>query len=121
MNKASSQAFIALLWILALLLGLDTANAEVMDKELPLTAIWANLTVCSCLTFMAGYRSLWFLLITLPFLAISLWQLQEILDPFVGPAIQNEAGPVYLLSSYAQGVVPIGFFLVGYWLKQRTR
>jgi len=73
---------------------------EVMDKEPSLLALAAVYGVL-CATAYVGSRKRWWLgLLLLPFVGL-VNNVAELRDPYVGPAILQEAGWPYVAMSYA--------------------
>ena len=73
---------------------------EVMDKEPSLPTIWLTYLALGIGGFFAGRFRRW--LVALPaflILGFAVAQLSEWLDPFVGPAMRNEAGAFYFVQS----------------------
>ena len=89
-----------MVWLL--LLAAAPLHAEVMDKVSPLSGVWAWAAPGAILGFFAcRFRPL-LGLITFPAAALRPYGVvTEIQDPFVGPAIQTEAGFAYIVPVYA--------------------
>ena len=107
----------ALLAFLVLMLAaFGSAHAEVMDKEPSLTQniVWG--LVSSCLCLLSARFKPWLLLVVVPVPSLHFWALfSEIRDPFVGPAMLNEAGEIYIYSGYGLGVLVFASVVVGLW------
>lgn len=92
------------------------AAAEVMDKEPTLVVIWAWALIGGSLGII-GWRFRWWVgaaLALLPagyFLALR----SEITDPYVAPAIIEEAGYGYVRWSYYAAAVFIALHAIGVW------
>lgn len=102
--------------LVLLLVAFGLAHAEVMDKEPSLmqNIVWGLVSSALCL-FVARFKP-WLLLVVVPlpaFYFLSL--LSEIHDPFVGPAMLNEAGKLYIYSGYGLGVLVLASIFVGLW------
>lgn len=98
------------------------ACAEVMDKEFSLSAvlIWLIFGFIACFAF-ARYRPR---LLPLPLIVTGIFftgQLSEVLDPHVGPAIWNEAGPIYVVASWAGPVGVLIAISLGLLARRRSR
>jgi len=97
---------------------------EVMDKEPSLSFIWGFFLVMGIGGFFLTRKHPAFLLLILLFVyAFASLIISEINDPYVGPAIIQEAGQGYIVQSYIAitiGTV-IPFFGVGAWLLKRKR
>jgi len=90
-------------WLLPPLWALPgAAHAEVMDKMPSLPAnVLGGLAAIAAMYLCARFKP-WALLIVLP--AACLWFgaiAVETLDPFIGPAIYAEAGPLYAAAPWA--------------------
>ena len=108
--------------LLALLLTTFTANAEVMDKELSILSLflWTVLPLVPAY-FAARYRP-WLLLLVLPIpLFMLAAHLQEITDPWIGPAILDEAGAGYVALSWSGPVLLVAVVLVGFYARFNSR
>jgi hypothetical protein len=87
----------------------NIAFAEVMDKEPSLLFVWAMAVFPSLVAYWVGRRSPLLLLLVLPLpLLFYIGQLSELTDPFVGPAMWQEAGLLYGVSSW---VAPMLFIV----------
>ena len=87
---------------------------EVMDKEPTLLAIWAASLVLGLLGFAAVRFRRWLVLPVLAVIAFVAWsQLGELADPFVGPAIIQEAGRGYLIQSCAAVALAVIISVLG--------
>jgi hypothetical protein len=96
------------------------ASAEVMDKE---PSSWSMLLgaalVVSASIVLARMRW-WLALTVIPFSgAFAVAIMQEILDPYVGPAIHDEGGLPYLLIAYGYAIVAVAGPILAAILKQR--
>ena len=96
-----------------------SAHAEVMDKEPSLSVLlWSSLIAC-VLTYLAGRRLPWALLVVLPLSALwlgsSAW---ETLSPGVGSAILAEAGMVRVIAPWAGLAATVACSLVGLWQRR---
>ena len=106
-----------LLVILILLLSaFGTAHAEVMDKEPSLMQNMALGLVSTVLCLLAARFKPWLLLLVVPLPALYFWYLVgEIRDPFVGTAMFNEAGAIYIYSAYGLGLLVFASIVGGLW------
>jgi len=98
-------------------MGLPTAILlEVMDKEWP---IWLVLVVFIGLGLAGMLVCRKKPSLAVLFLTLVLWggirQLMELNDPYVGPAMRNEAGTAYVVLSYISIGVGILLPLIGAW------
>ena len=104
MNKRIYKLIVILCFVLLSFPAL--AHAEVMDKEVPLINIILWTLVLSLFGF---YCSRFHFLFCLLFIPISFLLpaavIKEIRDPFVGPAIIEEAGILYILTAYASPII----------------
>lgn len=107
--------------LIALLVG-NTAQAEVMDKELSLSAVLITCTVLSTVGFLSARFKPSMLLCVVP---ISLFfcygQISELQDPYVGPAIVEEAGKYYVYWSWAGIAMIFAAILIGYVFRLKQR
>lgn len=100
----------------------QVAFAEVMDKELPLEAIWPAALATGIAGFV-GWRFAWPVALLamvgggIFFLAL----LGEINDPHVGPAIVREAGQAYVNRAYAALATFVALHASGMALRFHTR
>lgn len=100
--------------LVLLLAAFGSAHAEVMDKEPSLTQniVWGLASSGLCL--LAARFKPWLLLVLVPVPAFYFWSLfSEIRDPFVGSAMLNEAGAIYIYSGYGLGVLVLASIVVG--------
>ena len=89
---------------------LTAAFFEVMDKEPSLLVRAILFGLLGIIGYFMSRRTWWWGLLPLPVVAIFAWiDLNELLDPFVGPAITIEAGRVHVVAWYA--VIFAGFAL----------
>jgi hypothetical protein len=99
---------------------------EVMDKEPSLfgLALWYG--VLCALAYLASRIRWWLGLLLLPVIGISgfFGNIAEVRDPFIGPAILQEAGKRYVTLSYAMLLTAIAFPIIAALRRrkaQRTR
>ena len=87
--------------IILLLVSADISYAEVMDKEPSIAQIYIYGLIGAALIVFTARLKPWLLLVVapLPFLYF-IGMIFEINDPYVGPAILNEAGVFYFISTY---------------------
>jgi hypothetical protein len=72
--------------------------AEVMDKEPTLAWIWTTFLVLALLGSALSLVNRWLALLVLPITCFFAWAtLDELQDPFLGPAILDEAGRGYVV------------------------
>lgn len=114
MNSRQAQLFVILLPAIA--------HAEVMDKEFSLGVVmaWTLLGSIACFAF-ARYRPR---LLPLPLIVMGIFfsgQLSEVLDPHVGPAIWNEAGPIYVIASWTGPVGLVVAISLGLFARRQSR
>jgi hypothetical protein len=87
---------------------------EVMDKEPTVLGMWCGAVLWGGLGFVLSKRWWW---AAVPFLAFAALGtaavVSEIHDPFVGPAILQEAGPNYPVHAYVTAAINIALPLVG--------
>jgi hypothetical protein len=100
----------------------DAAVAEVMDKEPTLVVTWAWALVGGALS-LVGWRFRWWAGAALALLpAAYLAGLHfELADPYVGPAIVEEAGHGYVFWSYCAVAAFMVLNLAGLWRVVRGR
>ncbi len=112
MQLASSSAGLQVLYLLPV--------AEVLDKEPTVTALW----IVALLMGVIGYfivrwrRGLLFLILALEAFLITA-HLSELHDPWVGSAIQLEAGEAYFAHSYAAALVALLLPIAGWAVSRR--
>ena len=96
------------------------ARAEVMDKEFSLsTLVVANL-VGAVLIFVAARMKPAWLALLIPVAAVMFWaQVSELLDPYVGPAMVTEGGPIYVVASWAAPVIATVACAAGLLLRRK--
>jgi hypothetical protein len=98
------------------------AILEVMDKEPSLTLTLIVGGALGLAGFFAGRRRPWLALLPLAALLVfGLARLSELQDPFVGPAIREEAGNGYALLTYVAVAVGIALCVAGAlqgWLRR---
>jgi hypothetical protein len=75
--------------------------AEVMDKEPSLTQIWTEFGVLILLGTGLTLLHRWLALLVVPIIFLyAFGTLDELQDPYVGPAMLHEAGRGYVIQSY---------------------
>jgi hypothetical protein len=84
---------------------------EVMDKEPSLfgLALWYG--VLCAIAYLASRKRWWLGLLLLPVIGI-FSNIAEVRDPYVGPAILQEAGQLYVTLSYAMLLAAIAFPII---------
>jgi hypothetical protein len=108
--------------LLALLLTTFTANAEVMDKESSTLSVFLWTALPLVPAYLAARYRPWLLLLVLPIpLFFFAAQLQEITDPWIGPAILGEAGAGYVALSWSGPVLLVGVILAGFYARFNSR
>ena len=89
------------------------ALLEVMDKELPLWMVAVeSVTIGITGFYLARRRSL----LSIPVYVLALLdasRIQELRDPYVGPAILKEAGLAYVVLSYLFAAIVLVLPLIG--------
>src|SRR3989441_12706157 len=89
---------------------------EVMDKEPGLRTVWGAALLLGLVGFVAARFRRWLVLPALTVIGVlAYWQLSELADAAVRPAIIQEAGGGYLIPTCAAGAVAVllsGFGLV---------
>jgi len=100
----------------------EVAVAEVMDKEPTLAVIWTWALVGGALGFV-GWHFRWWLGAGLGLLAASYFVAlySEMTDPYVGPAIMEEAERGYVRWSYCAAAVFVILHVAGVWHSLRGR
>ena len=85
------------------------ALAEVADKEPSIPQLWMVPGIITAFAFIAGLKRPSFAFFLLPIALFCAWgQVDELHDPFVGPAIRAELGDAYFTHGYlaaAAGIV----------------
>ena len=100
--------------IILLLLSADISYAEVMDKEPSIAQIYIYGLVGAALIVFSARLKPWLLLLVAPLpLLYFTGMIIEINDPYVGPAILNEAGVFYFISTYGIAVLLIVCVVAG--------
>ena len=88
---------------------LALALLEVMDKEPGVLALWLSGIVWAAAGHVLGHRRWWAGAGVIAIRLLALWGLWgEITDPFVGPAIQREAGPFYAWHAVGSAALVVG-------------
>ena len=96
------------------------AVLEVMDKEWSLLTVWLVFLVLGAAGFFLTRFRRWLIVPALLVVAVAAWGLiGELTDPFVGPAIVQEAGRGYVIQSYLAIVIATALTIAG--LRARTR
>jgi hypothetical protein len=97
------------------------AHAEVTDKESSALVVWAWAIVPTILAFLAARYRRWLLLLVLPApILFFVAHLLEVTDPYVGPAIAQEAGVSYLVTSWGGPLALVLGVLLGLFLRRRV-
>ena len=87
---------------------------EVMDKEPTLLTVWGAAVSLGLVGYVAARFRRWLVLPVLAVIALLAWsQLGELADPFVGPAIIQEAGRGYLIQSCAAVALAVILSVLG--------
>jgi len=82
--------------------------AEVADKEPTIPQLWIVPGIITAIAFVAGMKRPSFALFLLPVALFCAWgQIDELHDPFVGPAIRAELGDAYFTHGYLSSVAGI--------------
>src|SRR5579872_4097831 len=103
---------VLLFTLAAILLLPGRCFAEVMDKEPSLAAIWTTSLALAILGYGLSRYRFWAGAVGLVVACLIVWaHIEELLDPYVGPAIRQEAGRSYFVQSYIAStlalIVPI--------------
>lgn len=95
--------------LIALLIFLSSpAFAEVADKEPTILQLWMVPAIIIAMAFIAGVKRPSFALFLFPIALFCAWgQVDELQDPFVGPAIRAELGDTYFTHGYLSAAVGI--------------
>jgi hypothetical protein len=95
---------------------------EVGDKEPSLVALWCIAVALTAIGFLVSRRRRAFLLLLAPLAATWGWAVvQELRDPYVGPAIVEELGRSYVIQAYVALVLPFAFMGLGLCLPAPVR
>ncbi len=98
------------------------AAAEVMDKELFLAQIWTWCLLGVLLGFALCRLRAWLIFVVLPImLVLPIAAIVELQDPYVGPAILEEAGYNYVIQIYVASLVTIAGPVAGVVFRLRQR
>ena len=93
-----------------------------MDKEISLTLNVALGLTSSVLCLLITRFKPWLLLVVVPITAFYFFALvSEIQDPFVGKAILQEAGNIYIYSSYGLPLLIVASILSGFWWRLKSK
>ncbi len=92
-----------------------------MDKELPLSLVLAVFLIGGTIGFLASRKWRWLAFIFSPLFALlGAVQLMELWDPYVGPAIREEAGSAYFVWSYISIISGIVLPIIGALIRKKT-
>jgi hypothetical protein len=95
--------------------------AEVLDKEPDLGEIWMAWGSVAVLGFISCRRSAWCAILFLPLsILMWLWAIEDLWDPWVGPAIWQESPSLFVLWHVAMVSSVLGP-LFGTWQALRER
>ena len=87
---------------------------EVMDKEASVSGMWISGLALGALGYFLARRWRWTSFLFVALGALLLWgTYDEITDPFVGPAILKEAGPLYKWHAIASALAVVCLPLAG--------
>ena len=87
---------------------------EVMDKEPSILSFWVSGLVWGGLGFLLARRRWWWSTpVVVIFAASALGVWSEWTDPFVGPAIAEEAGRLYFYHFVASALLASGLIIAG--------
>jgi hypothetical protein len=108
-------------WLIYMILVLPAvAHAEVMDKEFALSTVLLWTLLGALMIFWSARFKPLALVGTIPivfgFFAL---HLPELLDPYVGPAIRSEAGPLYVIASWTGPMLILGALILGRAMRPR--
>jgi hypothetical protein len=85
-----------------------------MDKEFSLPAIWTVAGALGIVGYLLGRYRIWAGIPAFILAVLLAWaQIGELTDPYVGPAIVQEAGRTYLAQSYAASAIALLAPIVG--------
>jgi hypothetical protein len=94
---------------------------EVMDKEPSLGAIWLTFLLLGALGYLGSKNLPWLVAPALVAIAVATWVLlQDLLDPFVGPAMIVEAGWGYVILSGVAALAAAVMTIAGYRSRKRA-
>ena len=113
---------ISRLTAVAILLVLTTqAHAEVMDKEPSLSEVWLVALPAAIVSLIACRFSPWWTLLTVPIFLLYLASfINEVTDPFVGPAILAEAGWTYVAGCSIAFLFVAAAHAAGVWWRRNV-
>jgi len=94
--------------------------AEVMDKEASLFDVLFWGLIGALLVFLSARLKPWLLFILLPVIGLFFSvHLSELMDPYVGPAMEAEAGQFYVVVSWVAPVLVLIGAAAGFFLRSR--
>ncbi len=94
---------------------------EVMDKEPSLRTVWGAALLLGLVGFVAVRFRRWLVLPALAIIGfVAYWQLGDLADPAVGPAIIQQAGRGYLIQSCAAVALAVFLSVLGLVPKRRA-
>jgi hypothetical protein len=94
---------------------------EVINKEPSIRTVWGAALVLGLVGFVAARFRRWLVLPTIAVIGfLAYWQLSELADPTVGPAIIQEAGRGYLIQSCVAVAVAVLLSVLGLVPKRRA-
>lgn len=117
----STKTNIMILLFVVITLFSIPVMAEVMDKEMSVSAVWLSAVVGGAIGFIVIHYRWWIGLITLLcFGFFSFGAVAEWYDPHAGPAIGNEAGDRYGIHAWVGLIVVFAAHIAG-WISNFKR
>ena len=96
------------------------ALAEVSDKVASIPQLWLTGAFAGVVAFLASRYRVALGAILLPVSAFFVFAgLEPIRDPYVGPAIISEQGPIYVVAVYGSTIILLALHVAGLWLGWR--
>jgi hypothetical protein len=109
-------------WATLIAINYVPAFAEVMDKEPTLPQIWGNVPQGIVIGFIACRLFPWFAVISLPYtLNHHFGVIEEMISPFIGPAMRQEAGFSYYAQVFLGAGLIVASHILGITLYQRAK
>ena len=105
--------------IFLLLLVSEPAFAEVSDKMATMSQLWMQGVIVGSVLLLLIWWSRWFAILGIPVaMFFGLASYSTFSDPYVGPAIINEQGIPYIISSYGSSALIFIGVIVGVLLNR---